>query len=186
MKRIDNKELNSSLDAEWMRLELIDQMTRTYSGGKMLDFLKSNPKNEDFVISRCGEQVKSIIEANSKKKEFIMPEKKIPLHLKFKLQIKKLLKSSWFRDQIIKLILRKSELDALLIGRFHLCGEKHKYMYDRISLANFLKEIGFVCITRQTHITSLISNWNNYLLDNTISGSPRKPDSLYMEAIKPS
>jgi hypothetical protein len=35
----------AELNALWMRMELFDQMTRIASGGKMLEFLKSNPAN---------------------------------------------------------------------------------------------------------------------------------------------
>jgi predicted SAM-dependent methyltransferase len=53
-----SKELNyAHLNAHWMRLELFDQMTRNVSGGKMLQFFKSNPDNRQFLIKRCGKEV---------------------------------------------------------------------------------------------------------------------------------
>jgi predicted SAM-dependent methyltransferase len=70
------------------------------------------------------------------------------------------------------------------IGQFRLSGEIHQWMYDRFSLGKLLSQTGFndarVC---EAHESS-IPNFNNFLLDIEPDGSIRKPDSLFMEAIK--
>ncbi len=70
-------------------------------------------------------------------------------------------------------------------GRFRNSGEIHRWMYDRVSLARLLREIGFaepvVCGADE----SRIPDFDSFQLDR-VDGFARKPDSLYVEAIKPS
>jgi hypothetical protein len=57
-------------------------------------------------------------------------------------------------------------------------------MYDRYSLAQLLKEVGFhsprVCAAAE----SAIPNFARFQLDTEPDGSVRKPDSLFMEATR--
>jgi predicted SAM-dependent methyltransferase len=65
---------------------------------------------------------------------------------------------------------------------FRESGEVHKWMYDRFSLRVLLEQAGFsdcqVCRAGESRIPS----FNSYLLDLNEDGTPRKPDSLFMEA----
>ena len=64
-------------------------------------------------------------------------------------------------------------------------GEAHKWMYDRISLANLMSTVGFTECEVTSFDQSRIPNWNEENLDISLYGNfPRKPDSLYMEGIK--
>jgi hypothetical protein len=58
-------------------------------------------------------------------------------------------------------------------------------MYDRFSLGEVLANTGFsdVCVCRFDE--SRIPNFTTFLLDNTLHGTIRKADSLFMEAVKP-
>jgi hypothetical protein len=57
-------------------------------------------------------------------------------------------------------------------------------MYDSYSLGKILEDAGFRNIKRQKAHESLIENFNDYLLDIEPGGLVRKPDSLFMEAVK--
>ena len=57
-------------------------------------------------------------------------------------------------------------------------------MYDRFSLERLLIEIGFVDIRCCRADESRIPNFNSYQLD-TVNHTVRKPDSLFMEGLKP-
>lgn len=47
---------------EWTLIELFDQMVRNFSGGEMLEYWKQNPMpQEDFVVDRCGMEVKAVL-----------------------------------------------------------------------------------------------------------------------------
>lgn len=59
-------------------------------------------------------------------------------------------------------------------------------MYDSYSLAKLLKACGFQQIMQRTATQSYIPNWSDFNLDTEPDGSVYKPDSLFMEAIKPS
>jgi predicted SAM-dependent methyltransferase len=74
--------------------------------------------------------------------------------------------------------------DPLKIGQFRLSGEVHQWMYDEFSLSELLKECGFKNIKKVQANESSIPNFNKYLLDIEKDGSIRKPDSLFIEAIK--
>jgi len=71
------------------------------------------------------------------------------------------------------------------IGSFRLSGEVHQWMYDRFSLARLLGHAGFQDIRTCKADQSAIPGFNSFFLDIEEDGSPRKPDSLYMEATKP-
>ena len=56
-------------------------------------------------------------------------------------------------------------------------------MYDRYSLSKLLSGCGFKNIKVVSAFESCINDWNKYQLD-TVEGITRKPDSLFIEAIK--
>jgi predicted SAM-dependent methyltransferase len=76
------------------------------------------------------------------------------------------------------------DISAQNIGNFRLSGEIHQWMYDRFSLGRLLTNTGFKEVTVCKADESKIPNFNSYLLDIESDGSVRKPDSLFMEAIK--
>jgi len=63
-------------------------------------------------------------------------------------------------------------------------GELHRWMYDEISLAQLLAQVGFRDVQRMSHLNSRIPEWASYHLDNNMDSSPYQPDSIWMEAIK--
>jgi hypothetical protein len=58
-------------------------------------------------------------------------------------------------------------------------------MYDRYSLGRLLRECGFVEIVQRLASESYIEKWSNFNLDTQPDGTIYKPDSLFMEALKP-
>jgi hypothetical protein len=59
-------------------------------------------------------------------------------------------------------------------------------MYDRLSLRLLLERLGFSGCRVTTYAESSIPGWLQYHLDTAQEGSgPRKPDSLFIEAVKP-
>jgi ubiquinone/menaquinone biosynthesis C-methylase UbiE len=185
ISRIDKGDDSAKMDAEWMRLELYDQTTRKTSGGLMLEFLQSNPSNKDFIIERCGQQVsphlkQALLESDSKESL----SNTIPIHLRIKMSIKKMLQRSFWKNWLSLKFLGNEDYQALTNGRFWNSGEIHKQMYDRFSLKQLLTQIGFRTISIKSANESDITGWADFFLDFTQTGIPRKPDSLYLEAIK--
>jgi len=138
----------------WTLIELFDQTVRNYSGGEMLEYWKQNPMPQEEFI---------IQRLGSEVKNALKNIRKNPNNKPTKECIKK---------------------DSLEIGKFRLSGEIHQWMYDEFSLSELLKECGFRGIKRVKADDSRIPDFNNYLLDIEADGSVRKPDSLFMEAIK--
>lgn len=172
---------------EWIKLELLDQTVRNESGGDMKNYLHQPIiENESYVYERIGSEGKIIRESFLNKKKLVQDEKK---QIKPKVSVLKLLlKKGKSVITRIKGIKRKKSLSeheskALKIGQFRLGGEIHQWMYDRYSLSELLRKVGFTEIKVCSAFESGIQNWETYQLD-VINGEVRKPDSLFMEAKK--
>jgi predicted SAM-dependent methyltransferase len=142
---------------EWLVIELFDQFSRESSGGLMLDYWKRTPMPcEDYVLERMGEEVKNF------------------------LRVFRETKSTEGRNE--------SEPQASAAGEVpseNLTFEKHRWLYDRLSLARLLAEVGFQEVDPVAHNISRIPDFETYHLDTLENGRIRKPDSLFMEAVKP-
>ena len=88
------------------------------------------------------------------------------------------------REIIIRRVLG-SEYELLKLGRFRRGGEIHQWMYDRHSLGRLLNDAGFRDATVCGPAESKISAWPKFNLDTEPDGTTYKPDSLFMEAVKP-
>lgn len=172
---------------QWMLLEMYDQTVRNKSGGEMKSFLsRKEISNQDFVIKRCGSEITNIILSAQKQ---IDSPKPLPENWIAKLikHFYRLLRYSDYRHQsILQAILSPEELEFLNIGQFRQSGEVHQWMYDRFSLQRLLEQCGFVDVVQRTATESYVPNWSSFNLDTEPDGSIYKPDSLFMEAIKPS
>ena len=171
----------SEHDYDWMMLELYDQTVRERPGGAMLEYLRRNPiPNEPFVLRRLGGEARSIISQGGPVGK---PTKRLSVSRRKRSGVYSLLRS--LRHAIARLFLTEEELRALKLGQFRLQGEAHQWMYDRYSLKRLLEAAGFQNATQRTAFESAVPNWIDYHLDTEPDGSVYKPDSLYMEAVRP-
>jgi predicted SAM-dependent methyltransferase len=170
----------SEHDYEWMMLELFDQTVRERPGGAMLEYLSRNPvPNESFVLRRMGAEARRIFSQRGSAGKRTKP----PASASRPKRNEGLLRS--LRQAIARMFLTEEELRALDIGQFRLRGETHQWMYDRYSLKRLLEAVGFQNPTQRTAFESAVPNWIDYHLDAEPDGSVYKPDSLYMEAVRP-
>ena len=58
-------------------------------------------------------------------------------------------------------------------------------MYDRYSLSHLLQSCGLGQIVQRAANESYLPDWTVWNLDTESDGTVYKPDSLFMEAIKP-
>jgi predicted SAM-dependent methyltransferase len=152
----------ASLRHEWMTLELIDQMTRTFSGGFMGRTLSSRPlPHREFIEKRIGWEGRHWLESVDRSLD--TGSKVLPL------------------AEIYNVPQPEDSQEAV----FRQSGEVHRWMYDRVSLSTLLKTAGFGDIQACSATRSSIPNFSSYGLDTHEDGSTRKPDSLFMEARKP-
>jgi predicted SAM-dependent methyltransferase len=140
---------------EWMTLELLDQMVRDQSGGEMLKYWKRNPMPAESFV----------LERMGKEAGDIIrqlrehPPAAEPAHPPCRAPEE--------------------------IAAFRETGEIHQWMYDRHSLAKILEQAGFAEVSVCAAAESRIPHFVSYHLDTNADGSVRKPDSLFMEAVKP-
>lgn len=91
----------------------------------------------------------------------------------------------WWRSQPASTPLPEPAPTVEEAIRFRQSGEVHRWMYDRWSLGQMLRQCGFVDIGVCAFNESRIPDFNRYGLDAEPDGSIRKPDSLFIEAHKP-
>jgi predicted SAM-dependent methyltransferase len=160
---------------EWILLEMYDQVARNSSGGNMKEYLyRENIPNQKFILQRYGHEAKALIEAGQNQR------KKTKSLLK---QIHQSLVKS--RDIWLNFLSNKS-YKSYQIGTFRQSGEIHQWMYDRYSLSLLLKKCNFDNVVQCKATESYIPDWENFNLDTESDGTVYKPDSLFMEAVKPS
>lgn len=184
LERSRSGDIEAQANYDWTMLELFDQAVREFSGGEMSKYLLgSDLPNREFILSRIGCEAEGLWE---RQRENLS----IQSSLFDKLRSKNL---SWLVQKLriaiakflVFVVAGKEAAKAFEIGLFRNSGEVHQWMYDSFSLARLLGAGGFVDIkTCQAH-ESRIPDFNSYELD-IIDGKVRKPDSIFMEACKPS
>ena len=141
--------------------------------------------DEDFIVKRCGVEALRLIEqGRSGRLEASAVSVEKPLLQRLRSMLNVRLWSSAARAFLLKLLLGRTSV-ALGIGDFRQGGEVHQWMYDRYSLSVLLEKSGFGRILRRTATESYIPEWARFNLDTEPDGTVYKPDSLFMEGIKP-
>lgn len=145
---------------EYIIIELIDQMTRSQSGGQMLKYWNKSGADLDYVRERTG-----------------FPEEWEKYYDSKRWKIGNRL------FDIKKKIIQKSRLLQIIdSGRFAMQGELHKWMYDSYNLTQLLEKQGFSDIKVQKYNQSDIQDWEKYKLEIDSKGKEYKPNCLYIEA----
>jgi len=147
----------------WMTLELLDQLVLHRSGGVMGRWWSlDNPPCMDFVVSRLGSEVctQAVLRAREH--------------------------AGAIASVSFASLLDDAEPSQRECAAFLQTGELHRWMYDRLSLADMLVMSGFVRPEVRGASESSIAGFSSYRLDADADGQPYKPDSLYMEAFTPS
>jgi hypothetical protein len=165
-------------------LELYDQTVRERSGGAMIDYLREDPlANEEFLVKRNGSEVLGIIAQIRSSQVDSVSARRSSLPERASSRFGSLFQRS--HGFLVRKLLGEKDYESLQVGRFRRGGEIHKWMYDRYSLARALAQAGFDKITVASASNSRIPKWTQFNLDTEPDETVYKPDSLYMEAIRP-
>lgn len=146
----------------WMTVELLDQLVRRRSGGLMRRWWSCDPVPcRNRIESRLGAEAAAAI-AGLAAERAANGRPAID-------------REAILVDEPV------SDRDA---ARFASRGERHQWMYDRVSLAERLRTAGFVEPKQVGAQESSIPGFAGYGLDADTAGRPHKPDSLFMEATR--
>ena len=161
----------------WSMLEMYDQSVRNISGGYMAKYwTQDKVDNEEYIVSRVGHEYTNFRKSFLRRKN--IPTSKSP-------KWKAYFQISNYRNKIIKFLSgNKYTSQYTRIGEFRSSGEIHQWMYDEYSLGELLRKSGFLEVVRQTAFQSNMPQWKKYRYLDVKGNAARKPDSLFMEAIK--
>jgi predicted SAM-dependent methyltransferase len=165
---------------DYTLLELFDQLSRESSGGELYAFIKNLPnldaKQREFLNSRL--RLTAFDNHSSEKSGVVVHS----LWMRFLAKWQRL--RYGFAEMVVRCCLGDKAARSLRRGLFRDSGEVHHLMYDRYSLYRLLASHGFREIRAQDANCSVIPDFPIYSLE-IVDAVSRKPDSLYMEAVKP-
>jgi hypothetical protein len=172
-------------DYDWILLELYDQTVRQVSGGRMRPWLERDDlPNRPFIRSRIGEEADRCWQKSRGRGIFGHAQHR---------GWRSVLFVAWqrlsFRRALARVLVRilagRDAAQAFDEGWYRRSGEIHRWMYDRFSLRRLLGSAGFSQVRVVQPQDSAISGFANFQLDCNEQGEARKPDSIYVEAVRP-
>lgn len=153
----------SRWEHRWMTVELLDQLVRETSGGAMRRWWSCDPVPARTLIEeRLGEEARRGLAAAAAARTAAGEAPLDPAE-----------------------ILAVEPASPRAAARFAGRGERHRWMYDRLSLGDLLTAAGFTAVGVTAAAESRIPGFAAACLDTDAAGNPRKPDSLYLEGVKP-
>lgn len=169
-------EKQAQKDYDWIKLELLDQMVRESSGGRMGRYMAAaDIQDSEFVRSRVGDEF--WICRSDEHEVRTKPKRRSRLN-RFTYNFRENLVRGWAR-----FLLGDSAVSAIDEGLFRSRGEIHRWMYDRFSLRELCANIGFETFEVMSATTSQIEDFSSFELDS-VGETVRKPDSLFIECHK--
>lgn len=182
LERAEKGDETATSDHDWMTIELLDQMVRGESGGEMKRWLcDPGMPNHSFVERRVGSELANMAvaegprAAGSAKRPFRSPAARLQ-------RLFGKVRRGLSRTAVA--VLEGPEASAAYReSAFRRSGEVHRWMYDRLSLRRLLEQTGFGEVAVVTALESRIGGFAAYELD-AVTGATRKPDSLFIEAVK--
>jgi predicted SAM-dependent methyltransferase len=159
---------------DWAMLEMYDQTVRERSGGEMLVYVQNSKESQlAFVKERLGAELERMLPG---KDRAVIPTRP-GMHGAWRV-------AETVRRKALRLLAGREGISAYDQGMFRRSGELHKWMYDRYSLADALKNAGFAGAKQCEASESRIPQWLSFHLDTEPDGRTYKPDSLFMEATR--
>jgi predicted SAM-dependent methyltransferase len=179
---INNRHNSEHTKADFLILEIIDQCTRSITGGELgayYEKLQASPQENKDIIAYVKSRTGHIIQEKNNRKKSKNTIKNIITNPKIILyQIEK-----WYYQLVIKFLPKAFQQQNISLTAI---GEKHAWMYDFYTIKDLLSKAGFTDVTRMTAYSSSIFEFPCKPLDVTEDETPRKgAESMYIEAMKP-
>ncbi len=168
----------AAVDYNWMKMELLDQLVREQSGGRMGPYMASSAiRNSEFVRQRVGDEL-SICRGQTDIENVRQPT------LVTRVRVATRSYRERWAHRVVRWLLGRQKSNALREGLFRGQGEIHRWMYDRFSLRQLCQQFGFEDFSVCTAFQSKIKDYRQFQLDAD-QETIRKPDSLFVECVKP-
>lgn len=179
LKQAAEGDTAAAANYDWTMLEMFDQTVRQFPGGEMGKYLDSKDLlNREYILARIGKEAEKFWDRHGSRPSLGARIKQQGLPRLLRMLRRHL------AALMAGIIGGPEAFSAIKEGQFRRSGEIHQWMYDRYSLGKLLQDTGFTQITVRKAAESLIPDFNSYGLDIE-NGETRKPDSLFIEAIKP-
>ena len=181
------KGVHAACDYEWIMLELFDQTVRPQSGGDMRAYLQQNPlPSEAFVYERIGEVGREMV-SSLRASVGQVGHSSENLSLGIGAFLRKMGRHMGVQlaQKLVFWATGRRFIEACRLGRFRMGGEVHQWMYDRYSIEQLMISVGLKDPRQESALTSRISGWTDVPLDVLPDRTVRKPDSLFMEGLRP-
>ena len=187
LDRVLAKGAHAACDYEWIMLELFDQTVRPQSGGDMRAYLQQNPlPSEAFVYERIGEVGREMV-SSLRASVGQVGHSSENLSLGIGAFLRKMGRHMGVQlaQKLVFWATGRRFIEACRLGRFRMGGEVHQWMYDRYSIEQLMISVGLKDPRQESALTSRISGWTDVPLDVLPDRTVRKPDSLFMEGLRP-
>ena len=161
----------------WVKIELLDQLVRTSSGGEMGPFIRSVTNGGDQTMF---EYIRSRVESDLRQSPPAADG--IMSRLGRITPGKVLTKLTYLYLELVKRLVPKNLRPMVWSGTS--IGEKHRWMYDRFGLTLLLGSCGFEDVRFLAFDESSIPGFFEDRLDSNPDGKSYKNVSIYCEATK--
>ena len=172
---------------DWAVVQLLDQCVRESSGGLMAAMmLAAAPEQLEHIERRVG--IEDARRARLSRRELLAERLRgLPAGARARWLVRFAVERAWIAisESAVVLLAGPAGRRDLRVGRFRASGEVHRWMYDRFSLERAMRAAGFDVIGAREPGESSIPGFGDHGLE-VLDGRVRKPDSLYLEGLKPS
>lgn len=161
-------------------LEMFDQVARDRSGGELIDIYRAaRGADVEHIRRRHGAEAEPFL--NGAKAAGDVPA--VRARPAWARRLRRLRRG--IAARMLGIIGGAEMRQALATGLFRHSGEVHRVMYDGHAVTSLLQRHGFADIRVVGPCESRIPGFASFTLDApSADAPPRKPDSLYVEAIK--
>ena len=166
---------------QWVTIELLDQLVRSFPGGEMGKFFEKvqaidNDDDQKLMYNYIQERVGIFQSSDSVVKSSLLEKLR-------KLTVSKIYtKLLRIYIKLVTKLIPKNIRNMVFVET--AIGERHRWMYDVYGLSTLFEKAGFVNISSLAYNESAIADFQSNNLDSNADNSIYKPNSIFLEASK--
>lgn len=184
-KSLQNPSESNLQRYKWAVYELIDQATRTKSGGLMMESILSGDYDENFILDRYSDVFEPILGKRRESEGEAQPNE-VPAKRSFLQKLRRVTPGKLRRKLDWMCFVRAHKKKLEKVGSDpRKTKEAVRWMHDRLSLTLMLEACGFVDVKQMDFKSSDIPDWKKYDLDRSNYGERAIDPGIYIECRKP-